>query len=53
MHIHSKSNWKIKESLVTPENVYLERREFVKYALSSIVLGSSSSSNVSAQTKKK
>lgn len=52
MHIYSKSNWKIKESLVTPENVYLERREFVKYALSSIVLGSSSSSNVSAQTKK-
>ena len=52
MNIYSKSNWKIKESLATPEDVYLKRRDFVKYTLSSFLLGSSSISNASAQSEK-
>ena len=51
--IYSKSKWKLKDSLATPENVYLKRREFVKYAFSSIALGSYSISNVSAESNKK
>ena len=51
MNTYSKFKWKIKESLATPEDVYLKRRDFVKYALSSFVLGSSSISNAYGQTR--